>query len=162
MTQRATIPPNQEKPATERSSQLGRKQIEEALKQALDAGATTLPQQLKYLLALAQLWNLLAGYAGLVSVGQQAWVGIGAYSLLVFSDDVGLPIYASIFLAGLVCAALAYPTALITFRLRGGYFAIGTWVIAEVFRLLVTSNTGLLNGGTGRTLQVRNMFDLEK
>ena len=112
-----------------------------------------------YLLALAQLWNLLAGYAGLVSVGQQAWVGLGAYSLLVFSDDVGLPIYASMLLAGLVCAALAYPTALITFRLRGGYFAIGTWVIAEVFRLLVTSNTGLLNGGTGRTLQVRNMFD---
>ena len=29
-----------------------------------------------YLLALAQMWNLLAGYAGLVSIGQQAYIGI--------------------------------------------------------------------------------------
>ena len=41
------------------------------------------------LLALAQMWNLLAGYAGLVSVGQQAYVGIGAYSLWVFAEKVG-------------------------------------------------------------------------
>ncbi|MGD9925699.1 MAG: hypothetical protein AB7V13_30245, partial [Pseudorhodoplanes sp.] len=34
-----------------------------------------------YMLALAQYWNLLAGYAGLVSVGQQAFVGLGAYLL---------------------------------------------------------------------------------
>ena len=38
------------------------------------------------LLALAQMWNLLAGYAGLVSIGQQAFIGIGAYSLYVFGD----------------------------------------------------------------------------
>ena len=42
------------------------------------------------LIALAQMWNLLAGYAGLVSVGQQAFIGIGAYTLWVFSEKVGL------------------------------------------------------------------------
>ena len=42
------------------------------------------------LIALAQMWNLLAGYAGLVSVGQQAFVGIGAYTLWVFSEKVGI------------------------------------------------------------------------
>lgn len=111
-----------------------------------------------YLLALAQLWNLLAGYAGLVSVGQQAWIGLGAYSLLVFADDLGMPWIVAVLLAGVVAAVLAYPTALLAFRLRGGYFAIGTWVIAEVFRLLVTSSTEWLGGGLGRSFGVTNHF----
>ena len=111
-----------------------------------------------YLLAIAQLWNLLAGYAGLVSVGQQAWIGLGAYTLLVMTDDVGLPLIAALLVAGLVTGILAYPTALLAFRLRGGYFAIGTWVIAEVFRLLVTSSTEWLGGGLGRAVGVNALF----
>ena len=38
------------------------------------------------LLALAEMWNLLAGYAGLVSIGQQAFIGLGAYGLYTFAD----------------------------------------------------------------------------
>lgn len=107
-----------------------------------------------YLLALAQLWNLLAGYAGLVSVGQQAWIGLGAYAFMVGNNDWSLPIVVSILLAGVVAAAFSYPTALLSFRLRGGYFAIGTWVIAEVFRLLVTSSVEWLGGGVGRSINI--------
>ena len=36
-----------------------------------------------YILALAQMWNLLAGYGGLVSVGQQAFIGLGGYMLFI-------------------------------------------------------------------------------
>ena len=112
-----------------------------------------------YLLAIAQLWNLLAGYAGLVSVGQQAWIGLGAYALLVSTDDIGLPVVGGLLVAGLVAGLLAIPTALLSFRLRGGYFAIGTWVIAEVFRLLVTSSSNWLGGGLGRSITVTQLFD---
>lgn len=108
--------------------------------------------ELLTLLALAQIWNLLAGYAGLVSIGQQAWIGVGAYTLIVVADDLGLGIITGILAGGLVSAALALPTAALLFRLRGGYFSIGTWVVAEVFRLLVTSSTVWLRGGSGRTL----------
>jgi branched-chain amino acid transport system permease protein len=103
------------------------------------------------LLALAQMWNLLAGYAGLVSIGQQAFVGIGAYSLYVLSDRAGLHPFVAVGVAGLVAAALAIPTAAVAFRLRGGYFAIGTWVIAEVVRLLAV-NLQWVGGGDGTLL----------
>jgi branched-chain amino acid transport system permease protein len=103
------------------------------------------------LLALAQMWNLLAGYAGLVSIGQQAFVGLGAYGLYVFGDKIGLDPFLSVVLAAVAAALFAIPTAALAFRLRGGYFAIGTWVIAEVYRLLVI-NTSELGGGNGVTV----------
>jgi branched-chain amino acid transport system permease protein len=100
------------------------------------------------LLALAQMWNLLAGYGGLVSVGQQAFVGIGAYTLWVFAEKVGINPFLCVPIAGAVAALFAFPTAGLAFRLRGGYFAVGTWVIAEVYRLLVTQ-ISWLGGGSG-------------
>jgi branched-chain amino acid transport system permease protein len=100
------------------------------------------------LIALAQMWNLLAGYAGLVSVGQQAFIGIGAYTLWVFSEKVGLNPFLCVPIAGIFAALISVPTAGLAFRLRGGYFAVGTWVIAEVYRLLVIQ-IGWLGGGSG-------------
>ncbi|HET9609056.1 MAG TPA: branched-chain amino acid ABC transporter permease [Acidimicrobiales bacterium] len=97
-------------------------------------------------LSLAQMWNLLAGFAGLMSIGQQMFVGIGIYALLTIAEDRGVDPYLTVVLAGLVAAALSVPVALFAFRLSGGYFAIGTWVIAEVFRLLVIESDTLVGG----------------
>ena len=106
--------------------------------------------ELMTLLALAQIWNLLAGYARLVSIGQQAWIGVGAYTMIVVADDFKLPIVVAIIAGGLVAALLALPAAALLFRLRGGYLSIGTWVIAEVLRLLVyllcAFATGVIGG----------------
>jgi branched-chain amino acid transport system permease protein len=110
------------------------------------------------LLALAQMWNLLAGFAGLVSIGQQAFVGIGAYALLVLADDWGVDPFLAVWLAALVAAALSVPIGLLAFRLRGGYFAIGTWVIAQVVFLMVTNNSAL-GGGNGRSLLSLGDYD---
>ncbi|MCC7182396.1 MAG: branched-chain amino acid ABC transporter permease [Rhodocyclaceae bacterium] len=104
-------------------------------------------------LALASLWNLLAGYAGLVSVGQQAFVGCGGYLLFALAMFQGIPPLAAIPLAGLACAALALPAAWLLFRLRGAYFAIGSWVLAEV-ALLVFAQIASLGGGSGISLPV--------
>ena len=107
--------------------------------------------ELAYYLALAQLWNLLAGYTGMVSIGQQAYVGLGGYALLVLTVHLGLPAPAAIPLAGLIAAALAVPTAALVFRLRGHYFAIGTWVVAEVWRL-TAELVPAVGGGSGTSL----------
>ncbi len=101
--------------------------------------------------ALASLWNLLAGYAGLVSVGQQAYVGLGAYVLFGFAILAGMSPLLAIPLAGIIAAAVAIPVAILVFRLRGHYFAIGTWIVAEVFRLLA-SQVSVLGGGSGTSL----------
>jgi branched-chain amino acid transport system permease protein len=103
------------------------------------------------MLSLAQLWNLLAGSAGLISVGQQAFVGIGAYALFAFTVVAHLEPVLSIALAGAVAGLVALPAALIVFRLRGAYFAIGTWVVAEVCRLIL-AQVKQLGGGTGTSL----------
>ena len=107
--------------------------------------------ELAYYLVLAQMWNLLAGYAGLVSVGQQAYVGLGGYALFLLANHLGVPPLIAVPLAGLVAALVALPTAFIVFRLRGAYFAIGTWVVAEVYRLLF-AQVGTLGGGSGQSL----------
>lgn len=104
-----------------------------------------------YMLALAQCWNLLAGYAGLISVGQQAFVGLGGYLLFAFTLIGGFNPLLAIPVAGVISALFALPTALVVFRLHGAYFAIGTWVVAEVYRL-VFAQIKPLGGGTGTSL----------
>lgn len=112
------------------------------------------------LLVLAMNWNLLAGFAGLVSVGQQAFVGIGAYAMFGAIILWKLDPLVGVVLGGLAAAAFAVPMAIFAFRLNGAYFAIGTWVVAEIARLL-SSQWKALGGGTGTSLPrgtTRDMF----
>lgn len=108
-------------------------------------------------LAVAQMWNLLAGYAGLVSVGQQAFMGAAGYALFVLAQTFGLNPFLAVFLSLAVPAILAVPCYLLLHRLDGPYFAIGTWVVAEVFRL-VASNLGWVNAGAGMSLSVMKQY----
>lgn len=96
---------------------------------------------------------MMAGYAGLVSVGQQAYVGFGGYMLFALTIFGGLHPIAAIAVAGVLAAALSIPVAKLIFRLKGAYFAIGTWVVAEVFRLTF-AQIGALGGGSGSSLPV--------
>ena len=112
------------------------------------------------MLVLAQCWNLLAGYAGLVSVGQQAFVGFGAYAMFAAVSLLGIDPLIAIAVGGLAALILSVPTAFFVFRLHGAYFAIGTWVIAEVVRLSL-AQWKALGGGTGTSLPsgaTRDMF----
>ncbi|MCX7301355.1 MAG: branched-chain amino acid ABC transporter permease [Rhodobacterales bacterium] len=103
------------------------------------------------MLVLAQFWNLLAGYGGLVSVGQQAFVGLGAYGLFGAAILWGWDPVAALILSGVAALLVAIPTAFFAFRLAGAYFAIGTWVVAEVVRLSV-AQWKAVGGGTGTSL----------
>jgi branched-chain amino acid transport system permease protein len=115
------------------------------------SGTMRLVSEMAYYLALAQLWNLLAGYAGLVSVGQQAFVGIGGYTLFYLTSEFGVHPLLALALAAPVGALMSLPMALLVFRLRGAYFAVGTWVLAETLQLGVSLITPL-GAGSGMSL----------
>ncbi|TMD11498.1 MAG: branched-chain amino acid ABC transporter permease, partial [Chloroflexi bacterium] len=76
------------------------------------------------LLVLASMWNLLAGYCGLISVGQQAYIGVGAYTVLLLAQN-GINPYLAIPFAVVLAGAIAVPVSFLVFRLRAEYFAIG-------------------------------------
>ena len=116
-----------------------------------EAGTMRLIAEMAYYVALAQLWNLLAGYAGLVSVGQQAYVGLGAYALFYLTRVLDLNVYLALALAGPFAGLLSIPVSFAVFRLRGAYFAIGTWVVSEVFALSA-SLIAVLGAGSGLSL----------
>ncbi|WP_297108536.1 branched-chain amino acid ABC transporter permease [uncultured Devosia sp.] len=108
---------------------------------------------------LAVMWNLLAGYAGLVSVGQQAFFGVGGY-LALRLVDAGLPPYLALIAGAAGAGIAAIPISTFALRLKGGEFAIAMWVIAEVLRILVMFDP-LVQGETGTSLLALNAYDPE-
>ena len=102
------------------------------------------------LVIMATMWNLLAGYAGMISIGQQAFIGLGAYATLYFALK-GINPFVTIPLSTIICAAIAVPVTYLLFRLRGGYFAIATWVVSDT-ALLVIGAVAYLGGGTGKLM----------
>jgi branched-chain amino acid transport system permease protein len=105
---------------------------------------------------LAVTWNALVGYCGLVSIGQQAFFGLGAY-FAVRLADTGFSVYPALFVAALIVGVLSAPLSLVMLRLKGGEFAIGMWVVAEMAHLLVNLDT-LINGETGTSLIALNAY----
>jgi ABC-type branched-subunit amino acid transport system permease subunit len=114
------------------------------------SGTTAILVQAFIVLTLASMWNLLAGYAGLVSVGQQGFVGLGAYFVLILAIH-GFSPFAALPVAAIVCGVAALPLWWLVSRLRSGYFAIATWVLAATLVLVIEKFTSI-GGGSGMPL----------
>jgi branched-chain amino acid transport system permease protein len=114
------------------------------------SGTTAILVQAFIVLTLASMWNLLAGYAGLVSVGQQAFVGLGAYFVLILAIN-GLSPFAALPVAVIGSGVAALPLWWLVSRLRSGYFAIATWVLAATVMLIIEKFSSI-GGGTGMPL----------
>jgi len=108
---------------------------------------------------LAATWGLLAGQAGLVSVGQQAFFGLGAYFALRLVDG-GWSAYPALFAGAVGAAVVAWGLSFFVLRLKDGEFAIATWVVAEVIRILVMLDP-LVQGETGTSLIALNAVEPE-
>ncbi|MEM2704498.1 MAG: branched-chain amino acid ABC transporter permease [Candidatus Bathyarchaeia archaeon] len=89
-------------------------------------------------LTMAELWNFLAGYCGLFSLGQGAYVGLAGYMLGVLTD-FGWQVHLAIITAGIVSAIFAAVVSKPLFRIKGVYFSIGTLALTEMLRIFFTS-----------------------
>jgi branched-chain amino acid transport system permease protein len=105
---------------------------------------------------LAVTWNALAGYGGLVSIGQQAFFGLGAYAAVRLAD-AGISVYPALLIAALLVGVVALPISAFMLRLRAGEFAIGMWVVAALAHLLINLDT-LVRGETGTSLIALNAY----
>jgi branched-chain amino acid transport system permease protein len=114
------------------------------------SGTTAILVQAFIVLTLASMWNLMAGYAGLVSVGQQAFVGLGAYFVLILALHGWSP-FAALPIAAIVSGVAALPLWWLVSRLRSGYFAIATWVLAATVMLIIERFQSI-GGGSGLPL----------
>jgi branched-chain amino acid transport system permease protein len=99
-------------------------------------------------LTLAEAWNLLAGYGGLVSLGSSSFVGIGAYILMGILNAGALGTAEALTASALGAAALAVIVSPAVFRLRGLYFTVGTLALGEALRLFMV-NVSYFGGATG-------------
>ncbi len=108
------------------------------------------------LVLIAAMWNALAGYGGLLSIGQQAFIGIGAYGTVFFAG-LGISPYPAMVLSTLVAGAISIPISLFALRVRAAQFAIGMWVTAEIISILVRLDQNL-GAGTGISLIQMNQY----
>lgn len=112
-------------------------------------------------LSMAQMWNLLAGYSGLISLGQQIFIGLGGYTLAVLTIYFQWPAWLSILAGGLSSVFFAVMICIPIFRMSGIYFAIGTWIAAEAL-LIWFSNWGYTRKGMGLFIKAAYSFSINQ
>ena len=88
-------------------------------------------------ITLGHMWNLLAGYSGLVSLGLQMYIGVGAFTLAAFSNYLGVPLIIALLLGGVVSTLIALGLSYLLLRMKGMYFAIATWMFAQAMVLVI-------------------------
>ena len=85
-------------------------------------------------LALANMWNLLAGYTGLILLCPHAFVGLAGYTMAI-GTWVGMPFQAGLIAGAVVAALFALIISYPVFRMKGIYFAIGTLILPEILKV---------------------------
>ncbi len=108
-----------------------------------------------YWIGLTGCWNYMSGYSGYIDFGSVTYVGVGAYVAGVLVLKTGMPLYLSLVLAGLAALLLAIVVGWPTLKLRGAYFAIATFALAEAIKQVAEEWNALTGGGSGLTYTTR-------
>jgi branched-chain amino acid transport system permease protein len=106
-------------------------------------------------IALGQSWNIIAGIGGQLSLGHGIFFGLGAYGTALLFNVYGITPWIGGWLAAGVAAAVALLIGVVTFHLRGIYFALATVVISLAIEKLARFYVDLTNGDSGLAILYR-------
>jgi branched-chain amino acid transport system permease protein len=110
---------------------------------------------LTFLLAIgASGWNIMGGYAGYISLGNSAFIGLGAYTTGILAAKQNVSPFIGCLIGGLVAAAAAAVLSLVTRRTRGMYFVIVTFAALQLLGVVATTSSGLTGGSQGLALPI--------
>ncbi len=118
----------------------------------IDSGSHFLLCEVLVIILLAQMWNLLAGFAGQISLGHQAFVGLGIYTLFFVAHQTAIPLWLVLAVVPLLVGLVAIPLGMVMFHLKHAYFAVGMWVVAEI-RMQLAAKAQWLGGTRGMILR---------
>jgi branched-chain amino acid transport system permease protein len=108
-----------------------------------------------YWIGLTGCWNYMSGYTGYIDFGSVTYVGVGAYTAGILVVKAGLPLYLAVIFSGLAALLLAVIVGWPTLKLRGAYFAIATFALAEALKQVTEEWNSLTGGGSGLTYTIR-------
>lgn len=106
-------------------------------------------------ITMGSMWNLMSGFTGMTSLGQQTFIGLAGYSLAIMTTIYKMPYGVGLLVGALVGFGISLGLSFILFRMRGMYFAIATWVVAEAFCTWFLSWKFAGQGG-GMTVNIKN------
>jgi len=105
--------------------------------------------------------NLLTGYTGLVSLGQAAFMGVGAYTVAALQARYGMPFLPNLLAGGFTAMLCGLVVGLPSLRVKGLYLAIAT-IAAGVLAHFIFSHWASVTGGTaGLTIKPASVFGVE-
>lgn len=105
--------------------------------------------------AFAGAWNILAGYGGMMSLGHNAFFGIGAYTSTLLLLHFGLTPWIGMLVGGLLASCVGLVLGVVCFRLRSHYFALATLAFGEVGSILAVNWRSLTGGSEGLALPIQ-------
>ena len=105
-------------------------------------------------ITMGEMWNLLSGFTGMTSLGNQTFIGLAGFSVAVMTSTYNMSIWVGILVALAISAVVAFLLSFVLFRMRGMYFAIATWVISEAICTWFLS-WKYVNQGGGMSIKAR-------
>ena len=107
-------------------------------------------------ITMGTMWNLMSGFTGMTSLGQQVFIGIAGYSVAVMTSTYKMSMWMGLLVGAVIGVVFAFILSFVLFRMRGMYFAVATWLIAEAVRLWFNS-WAFVKQGAGMTVAVKQI-----
>jgi len=104
--------------------------------------------------------NILSGYTGLASLGQAAFMGVGAYSVALLEQHLGLPFYLNLLLAGLAAALVGLVVGIPSLRVKGLYLAIATIAASIILEFIFANWESVTHGVKGLNVPPAQLFGI--